>query len=147
MTDIIMDPTTGLPELPEGHFWKVRRRKRYGFSEVALSSYEYVSGFEVVWMEPNPTGTERVYGRKYWYWFAKDYYDVRSDTPQEKAKGSVYTSVQGVRTEALELRDDEILETAIRVFEKVQADKHTLTLLGDYPPKSLTCKESEDSVS
>lgn len=131
LTDIIIDSSTGLPELPEGHFWKVKRRKEYDYG------FSYFSGFEVVWMEPNPTGTKRVHGRKHWYWLASKYYDVPCSEPKEKARGTVYTNAQGERIEALELRPEEILETAVRVLQKVQDDNRTLELLGDYPPKTL----------
>jgi hypothetical protein len=141
VTDIIIDSTTGLPELPEGHFWSVKRTKvhDYGFA--------YFSGFAVVWMEPNPTGKKRVHGRKHWYWLFSSYYDVPCTEPREKARGTVYTDVQGARTEALELRPDEILEAAVKVVQKVADDERTIALLGDYPPKRLTCEDNKDSVS
>lgn len=131
MTEIIINSATGLPELPEEHFWKVKRRKEYQYG------FSYFSGFDVAWMEPNPTGTKRVHGRKHWYWLFSKYYDAPCTEPEEKAVGTVYTNIQGERIEALELRPEEILETAVRVFQKVQDDERTLELLGDYPPKSL----------
>lgn len=132
--EIVISTATGLPELPEGHFWKVQRKKKYNYSYEVFS---YLSGFEVVWMEPNPEGTKRVLKRKHWYSISQSWVTVPDTEPVAKMRATIYTEVQGQRVEAMELRKPEILDAAVCAFEKVYSEEQTLSLLGEYPPKTL----------
>jgi hypothetical protein len=134
-----IDEATNLPQLPEGHFWKVRKKKETGYSSVDYYRYVYYDGFEVAWMKPNPTGIKWVHGsEKWWKLFQSGHY-VPDTEPVAHDKGTVKDyDEEGKEVQATNLTEDLILTTALRVYQRAAESEKTHSLLGSYPPKALS---------
>ncbi|MEG2778200.1 MAG: hypothetical protein RR905_02810 [Aurantimicrobium sp.] len=115
-TEIVIDPATGLPELPEGHFWRVsqgdycvrleirKHRKRFGTKLVIRGRVRSI----------RTEGEERYLSRAVGEISAEDF------TPE-----AIFYSAHDV------LAEWRTRDAAIHRYEKNKA------LLGDYPPKKL----------
>ena len=133
MSKTVIDSTTGLPKLPEGDWWEVRKQMKTDYSIGAMSYYTYWSGhYEVVWFTKE---LKTVYRRKHWWslWESQ----IEELQTVEKEKFSVYTKIQGEPVKATKLTTKEIREAANHAYDAVTAREKTENLLGKYPPKKL----------
>lgn len=149
-----VDPVTGLPPLPEGHWWEVRRRRIYG--PYYFDSEVIHDGYEVCVMTKYTRQSVTKRGRFWW--------NARVEVPEEhyehmvmarhitdhtlvtqrglRAYNAATRFYQKVGKDVITARDvlDAANEIVVRMREdearkagKAASDK----MLGAYPPKAL----------
>lgn len=144
MAKSVIDPNTGMPKLPEGDWWEVRKQSKkdytFGFT------YSYFTGyFEVVWFRIDHDNTKTEYYRDHWWSLKKTAHTVSDPKPVEKFTFSVYSDKSfdedGDPQKATELTPETVRAAAERCYECAtdldEARQKTDTLLGKYPPNSL----------
>lgn len=127
---------TGLPELPENHFWRI-----WSTSEDIYGWHRFVeSGVYVEIVE----FTSYVSSRKEWVvWpFYKRTIEMEGQQQQRLVSAAIRIpiakgSIERRNADLEEVTEELILETAIEVYEKWSKKKAAASLLGDYPPKKI----------
>jgi len=111
-----IDLATGLPELPEGHFWRVAHPlEAWGFGECDHARLQ-------VELRVTTTVTSQVKtGRFFGEWM----------TVQKESSSVVVTENCDGTSPA------DVLEAARRAMENFEARQAAHALVGDYPPKQL----------
>lgn len=144
---ITLDETTGLPQLPEGQFWRVRSA-HYDSSDLAmvvLMAKHTMRGTVRKWWGWNvPTTTvdekwlESAYVRE---WYEKDgktaweKNNVPADVPTNFNKTTRMDGLSAYYD--ISVTKETILRTAIKIIEKRAEQAEKTKFFGDYPPKSL----------
>lgn len=149
---ITLDETTGLPQLPEGQFWRVRSANsdNPNLAVVMLMATQTVHGTVRKWWWNVPTTTvtekwlESAYVRE-WYKengaVAWEENNVPADVPTNFDKT---TRMDGLYSYYdVSVTKETILRTAIKILEKRAEQAEKTKFFGDYPPKSL----NTDSVA
>lgn len=144
MVDINLE--TGLPEIPEGHFWRVVDQDTH------WGIYPYVS----VQMILPFTITRREKKKFLWFKYEGAEITERNESiiidqgiwdPNVEAGDDtaiVFTDLEGVRRPALhrnELTPESILAAAQKGLNTYQKRLTAKSLMGDYPPKKLTVSD------
>lgn len=158
MTDVKIDPATGLPELPEGYFWRV------GAPHHSLMWGAYKSGVEIMeetygpWREFKRNGvyTGHVMPDKYpdkyefravfqtvrertWYGGFRHRNDVVSEHREIIGRGAFQLSREDTPYERV--TRDTLFEVAKETYlawqERLRELREWDDLQGDYPPKSV----------
>lgn len=131
MDDIKLDPTTGLPELPDPDmFWRVDRGRNFvswGYTRVSIMK----------------TSIQKIEVPRWNIFGVLPIGSVYLD--KEITETIYYLHIIGENMEYPKLRPskENVLATAIQVFKDYMAREESNALYGDYPPKSLV--ESEES--
>lgn len=125
MTDI----ETGLPELPEGFFWRIRNAQRPLYDWFRSTTYvDVYDEFVLCVMKTGyvKPGTRVIPGK--WYWpFPKTEDDSRQVPAQEVYIEKVYG----------EPTPEAFRDTAQVLLKRFEDARLRERLLGDYPPKKL----------
>lgn len=138
-----IDLTTGLPEVPEDMFWRVRERRgdrweeyQHGYvvelmRKSRIKLYEQRKFLGIFTIKPIMTEEESD------SLIASEWILITRFEPSDKYKKE--TQVAKARCAQLrELTPELILETAVKVLEKYEDLELRRKFLGDYPPKTLT---------
>lgn len=124
---ITIDTETGLPELPEGQFWRVTDYQPI-FS--GLTGYGAGHSVQIVEHVTSPTVQTR------WRWFR--WIEIEGE-PETRVNVLQHRQI----SEALS--EESILKTAIDLLESIEearlAEEAIARLVGDYPPKKLEVSE------
>lgn len=117
-----IDPNTGLPELPEGYFWRVGHPK------------EYVYGFTF-------EDTSKLAVRLMWEQPDREVEDKRNKIVQKLVpRPKRYEPQDPLTVDAQECKgtsDRAILDAANVIMKRWKAKAKMHSKLGDYPPKKL----------
>lgn len=141
-----IDETTGLPELPEGQFWRVEKAERnhgglfveYRMPPFQLSIYRRFKQTrkvpkEVRWLPGIVWGTRETETIEEQRMNSQSIFIMESEAPPENTEGPRNEPRRNDRLTA-----DAILRTAHRIMEERAERERVRNLIGDYPPKSLS---------
>lgn len=125
-----IDPLTGLPELPEGHFWRVSHPRNYG--EFYWNEEEDKSRLRVFLVR---TGTEieeskEFQGKNFFTRMLTLWLRVNKVTYEEYDRVEKFRDCKGVHPQA-------ILNAANVIMKEWLKEQETAKLVGVYPPKRL----------
>ena len=144
---ITIDETTGLPELPEGQFWRVGPTRHDNLAMLQLMEKTLVTTTTKrrrVVTEVVSDGEKELVSR-----YIQEFYKENGltewkeeDTPPSAIPEN-FKKGGGRQGRPIHYRDtsvtkESILRTAIKIMEKIAEENERATLYGDYPPKSLT---------
>lgn len=128
---------TGLPELPEGMFWRVKRWDPSGLLSVTEPSVIVAIIHEFRYELTTRRQIDLGIFSFDWGWETVP--KVRSD---EVESATVFTE-DNVIVPPSSLTPADILRTAERVYKRWQESVEAASLLGDYPPKKLNIDYEE----
>lgn len=120
-----MTTETGLPELPEGYFWRVRHRRYRPFEK-----YDWVdtdtTRLQVLLIKTfSGTRTEKVYPKP---WYRRTHKEI--EVPYTSEDIQFVEDAEGTHTIA-------VRNAANRIMKRWEKAKVRDALVGDYPPKTL----------
>lgn len=134
-----IDELTGLPELPDGCFWRVLEYSNPYFALREPSSY----GFYVEIVEKTTLIKPAV--KSFWFfeWHSGTYEEVKEKTLVSE---QIKKHTTDGKTEVLleDLSKDLILKAAERAYDRWHLMERGQKLLGDYPPKSLKVVDNDE---
>lgn len=127
-----LDPTTGLPQLPENHYWYVRRDGLY-IEKRTTRVYEWteVTKGDYLWTMKHDA---KFYVFKRSGFFRSRYFYKRTDTTTD----SLVFKAEYPLDRMAEVSPENVLERATDVYLNWQAKMKRDNFYGMYPPKSLT---------
>jgi hypothetical protein len=147
MTDIMIDPATGLPALPEGQFWRVIEKTVQAFSGTEKAKYE----IQLLETQPDAQETKYRYEPYHWSfnWLDKLWGGDGRAVPYTKAikvwpLTIARLEIKTVDTGATPTLTPASIKAAAEELLKIRArEKQVASLLGDYPPKTIV-NDTED---
>lgn len=131
------DEQTGLPELPEGMFWRVKRWDPSSTLPEVQPSVIVSIRREIKYEVPSRRRIDLGPFSFYWGW------ETETVQKTEEVENGTVMTEENVTVHPRDLTSADIVRTAERVFTRWQKTVEASSLLGDYPPKKLIVKEKE----
>lgn len=134
---MVIDETTGLPELPEGQWWRVEEEEAPGLAVYAKS------------IQVSIVERYREYRKEHRYrvnWFGRYVpsgltIDLWTDNDRVLRTQTIYSEKPGIwgyyPVPRNEVTHGDVLRTAKLIIESRDREIAAAALLGDYPPKKL----------
>lgn len=138
MTDIKFDSATGLPTLPEGQYWEVVPAETYGGNWAIPDEKHYL----LMLMKIIPARVEPKVVRVKQHWHVQWFYDIIGDKYETvevdvPETDSIVENGHIVVPEGDDLSAKYIVETALKILDKIKKRAEIDALLGKYPPNTL----------
>lgn len=142
----MIDLTTGLPELPEGHWWEIKSDKQ--ISKIIGDFIQYDYGYSVNIMKMYTETTEL--RKKHWWSVRKTYEPI---TPYQREmnvektfvlKHDVFSAFDSTDLSAT-ITPEGVLKAAQRCKDTYDRRIGSYNLVGKYPPKKLVTKKDDNA--